>query len=379
MINYNIDHTDDMIKIMHAVSVMDRAGQETFIMNMYRSINREKIQFGFQCTVNKTGDYDNEIKALGGEIFYLKKSKWKTPIFKYLGEIKAHYDFFKQHSDYEVYHIHTYHAFGAWIGIMGAKLAGVNKIFLHSHNTFGMHPMLHKIFRMLINRMDIEKLACSIKAAEWMYGKRAINRQETHVINNGIFPQRFRYDEKQRIDKRNKLGLKNKLVIGHIGRFNIQKNHRFLIDIFADIRKQRDDAVLILIGTGELQDEIKCKVRALGLDDSVYFLGVRTDVNELFHAMDLFLFPSLYEGLSVVAIEAQAAGIQLLAADTLTPETKITECLHFMSLEETSEAWAREAISIAQKGHINTEVQIRAAGYDMKEEAHILENMYLSV
>lgn len=364
-----------MIKVMHAVSIMNRAGQETFIMNMYRNIDRSEIQFGFQCSVSGIGDFDEEIKVLGGEIYHLEENRCRIPFLKYINDIWIQYRFFKEHKDYEVYHIHTYHAFNAWLSIAGAKLAGIEKVVLHSHNTFGMHPQLHKIFRYFLKYMKIERLACSEMAAEWMYGKKELKKVK--IINNGIDAEAFVFQHKKREDKRRELGIDQKLVIGHIGRFMPQKNHKFLIDIFEKIAERDSSAVLLLIGIGELQKEIEDQVKSKGLSDKVKFMGVRTDVRELLWAIDLFLFPSLYEGLSVVAIEAQAAGVPILAADTLTKETKVTKCMTFYPLESSAEEWAEKAMEMASVGHQNTLESIRQAHYDMKQNVYIMENMYL--
>ena len=364
----------DMVKVMHAVSIMNRAGQETFIMNMYRNINRSKIQFGFQCSVSGEGDFDDEIRRLGGKIYHLEENKCQIPFLKYLNEIRIQYRFFKKHNEYSVYHIHTYHAFNAWLSIVGAKMAGVQKVVLHSHNTFGMHPQLHKIFRTFLKYMKIEWLACSKKAAEWMYGEKEVSRVK--VINNGIEAEEFAFQEAGRLNKRNELGIDNNLVIGHIGRFMPQKNHKFLIDIFEEIVKKDNKAILLLIGVGELQKEIEAMVEQKGLIENVRFMGVRTDIRELLWAMDLFLFPSLYEGLSVVAIEAQAAGVPVLAADTLTKETKITECMQFFSLQKSPKEWAEQAIRMAKIGHENMLDSIRNAHYDMHQNIYVMEKIY---
>lgn len=364
-----------MIKVMHAVSIMNRAGQETFIMNMYRNIDRSEIQFGFQCSVSGIGDFDEEIKVLGGEIYHLEENRCRIPFLKYINDIRIQYRFFKEHKDYEVYHIHTYHAFNAWLSIVGAKMAGVQKVVLHSHNTFGMHPTLHKFFRFFLKYMKIERLACSKMAAEWMYGEKEVARVK--IINNGINAEEFVFQKEERLKKRKELGIDNNLVIGHIGRFMPQKNHKFLIDIFEQIVKKDNKAILLLIGVGELQNEIEEMVKQKRLIENVRFMGTRTDIRELLWAMDLFLFPSLYEGLSVVAIEAQAAGVPVLAADTLTKETKITDCMQFYSLKRSPKEWAEQVNIIIKRGHQKTLDSIRKAHYDMKENVSVMERIYL--
>ena len=364
------------MKVIHAVSVMNRAGQETFIMNVYRNINREEIQFDFQCSVHQTGDFDKEIEKLGGEILYLEPNKIKLPILKYIGDIVTHYKFFRKNTGYEVFHIHTYHAFDAWLSIVGAKMAGVKNICLHSHNTRGLHPGLHKFFRFLLNHMKITRFACSYAAGEWMYGEKYMRQGKAEVIKNGIQVSDFVFDKKRRESTRRSLAVENKFVVGHIGRFNYQKNHTFLLQIFKKIKNEKENAVLLLVGTGELKEEIEKQAEQLGIKESVMFLGTRSDVIDILFAMDIFVFPSLFEGLSVVAIEAQAAGTPILTTDTLTQETKITKCLQFCDLNAAPDVWASRAIELSKERHMNNAEDIKRAGYDIKVTAERLSEIY---
>ena len=341
-----------MIRVLHAVSIMNRAGQETFLMNVYRNIDRNKIQFDFQCSVEGKGDFDDEIHSLGGNLLFLGEVKRRGKFMKYIEELRVHADFFKRHSEYDVYHIHTYHAFNAWINIVGAKFGGMKKIVLHSHNTSGMHPTLHKVFRFFLKFMKIERCACSALAAQWMYGKQ---EKRVSVIQNGIWPEKFLYDRCKSQEMKEVLGLKEKLVFGHVGRFMTQKNHKFLIEIFAKIKQKQENAVLLLVGAGGLEGEIKEQIKLLGLEEDVLFLGIRKDVDKLLQAMDIFLLPSLFEGLPVVAVEAQAAGTYLFLSDTITPETKITSRVRFLPLKESAKFWSEEILKEAntQKANID--------------------------
>lgn len=365
------------MKVIHAVSVMNRAGQETFIMNVYRNIDREKIQFDFQCSVHQPGDFDEEIKKMGGNVLYLPSNTIKNPIFKYFADIRNQYQFFKKHPGYQVFHIHTYHAFDAWLGIVGAKMAGVKHICLHSHNTQGLHPELHKIFRFFLNHMKITRFACSYAAGEWMYGEKFMQQGKAEVIKNGIQVSDFVFDENRREATKKVMNLDDKFVVGHIGRFNYQKNHKFLLQVFKEIQKQQENAILLLLGTGELEEQVKVQAVNLGIQDAIQFLGVRSDVIDILFAMDVFVFPSLFEGLSVVAIEDQAAGTPMLAADTLTEETKITDSLCFCSLEASPKLWAQKAIELGKLAHQNNQDAIIRSGYDIKATAGRLSEVYL--
>ena len=368
-----------MIKVVHSVSIMNRAGQETFLMNVYRNIDRTKIQFDFQCSEKGKGDYDDEIRRLGGHLTYLSDNKIKIPYLSYIGHIFAQYKFFKFHGGYDVFHIHTYHAFNAWLLIVGAKAGGIKHIVLHSHNSQGMHPRLHKLFRPLLNRMHIQRYACSELAAQWMYGSKALRSGNVKIVKNGIIPEEFAFSEAKRREKRRELNVENEIVLGHIGRFGIQKNHSFLIDIFSEFVKIVPQTKLLLVGEGELRSNIQEKVNRLGLQDKVSFLGVREDIREILWAMDVFVFPSLYEGLSVVAIEAQAAGVPILAADTLSEETQITDCLHFYSLDASPHDWAERLRELCKERHLFTTEAIKKAGYDIRETAEMLANDYQNI
>ena len=367
-----------MIRVIHAVSIMDRAGQETFLMNVYRRLNRDAIQFDFQCSRLGKGDYDEEIHQLGGKTIYLGENKIKLPWIRYIGDVVLQYKFFKSHRNYEAYHIHTYHAFNAWLSIVGAKMAGMKNVILHCHSTKGQHPILHRIFRFMLRGMNIKRYACSAKAGVWMFGEKVTKAGKVKIIFNGIEPENFSFDQKKREEKREELKLKNDFVIGHIGNFSPPKNYDFLIDIFYQLNTVIDNAKLLLIGSGGLEDTIRAKVEKLNMQDKVLFLGVRTDINELLWAMDVFLFPSLYEGLSVSAIEAQASGVSALVADTLVKETKITECFWFMSLQKEAKEWATKLLELQGMGHVLTTDEIRKAGYDIGDSVKFLEVEYTS-
>ena len=365
-----------MIKVIHSVSIMNRAGQETLLMNIYRRIDREKIQFDFQCSDSRAGDYDAEIKKLGGEILYLGENKIRIPYLKYLGDVVLQYKFFKKYSEYDVFHIHTYHAFNAWLCIVGAKLAGMRHIILHSHNSQGMHPGLHKIFRKALGAMKIERYACSREAAEWMFGKKCVKKNQVHIVKNGIVPEEFAFSEAGRKAKRKELNIEDKVTIGHIGRFAKQKNHEFLLGIFKEFVKLEKNAVLLLIGDGELRPFIQKKAEELGVLEKVKFLGIREDIKELLWAMDVFVFPSLYEGLGISAVEAQAAGLPCLLSTGVPTECKMTDDVEFLSLEVSAEVWAEQMRKICKQGHLNTERAINRAGYNINETVQFLENNY---
>ena len=209
-------------------------------------------------------------------------------------------------------------------------------------------------------------------------GKNAVDEGRVKFIKNGIETERFAFDQQKRRIKRNEMNIGDKFVVGHVGRFMQQKNHVFLIDIFNEIHKKRSDSVLMLVSDGRLMDEIKHKVHNLGLDDSVLFLGNRGDVNELMQAMDVFLFPSLWEGLPLTGIEAQTAGLPVIMSDTITDEVCITDNIYKVSLNQPASVWADKVLSVCNKFiRKNVQHQIAEAGFDIQTTADWLQNFYL--
>ena len=329
-----------MVRVLHFVSKMDRAGQETFIMNVMRHIDRKKVGFCFLCSEAGRGDYDDEIMALGGAIYYLPKRNDAGRLSKIRGQIVDLAKWLKDNRDkFDIVHLHTYHNLDVFIHLAACKRAGVENIVIHSHNTCGPHVFVHKVIGMVCRSFyKFKKLACSKVAGEWLFGKRAVRKGEVTVIYNGIDLADFKYSRECAEEIREKLGLTGKIVLGHIGRFSEQKNHEFLMDIFAEYVKAHDDAVLLLIGRGELEDRIRAKAELLGVQSKVRFLGVRDDVKELLQAMDVFVFPSLYEGLSVVLVEVQASSLPVVTNENIAEETIISDGIRLLPIKDVK-AW----------------------------------------
>lgn len=370
------------IKILHVVNVMDRGGQETMIMNLYRKINREKFQFCFLCSSLKTGDYDKEIGELGGLIYYLPEYKKRHGILA----IKNIYEkslllknwLQNNRSKFDCVHLHTSHAADVLTHLIGCKLAGVEHIIIHSHNTQAPHPLYHKFCRFITSFFKFRKMACGERAAEWLYGKKQLQNGKVFILHNGIEVDRFVYNKNVAKQIRTQLGISNKTVYGHVGRFAHQKNHTFLLDVFFEIQKMQSNSVLLLIGDGELKEEMIEKTKRLGIDDKVFFLGVREDVSQLLSAMDLFMFPSLHEGLSVVAIEVQCNGLHCLSSDIPSMrEAKITPLMTFESLDNTPKQWALTAIQLAFRDvDFDSGSMIKTAKYDIEQSVNMIENVY---
>lgn len=258
-------------------------------------------------------------------------------------------------------------------------------MILHSHSTQPditgkfkrrIFTFLHRINYRRACRYGDVFAACSSDAAEWLYGD-AVPRDEIHILNNAIDTQKFVYDESVRERVRRELHLENAFVVGHIGRFTYQKNHTFLLEIFQKAKELRPDAVLLLIGTGELEQEVRQRAAVMGLEGSVRFLGLREDIAELMQAMDIFALPSRFEGLGLVLIEAQAAGLRAIASDKVPREAQVTELLTYLPLKDGADVWAEEIVkSAGGYERTNRRRQLMEAGYDVFGQAARIEQMY---
>jgi Glycosyltransferase len=352
---------------------MNRGGAETIVMNFYRNIDRTKIQFDFILHSKRKGAYDEEIRELGGRIFYVPRYSLKSA----LNYMTVWNRFFREHPEYRVIHGHIRSTASIYLAIAKKyKLATI----AHSHNTesgSGLNAFVKDTLQRPLKSNWVDYLfACSESSGEWLFGSK--NMPRVSILKNAIDANRFAYNEIIRIKTRKELGLDQNSIIGHVGRFDEQKNHKFLIDIFNVIHKQNRNAVLLLVGAGHLEPQIKDKVKKLGLESNVRFMGVRSDIPELLQAMDIFVFPSHYEGLPVAIIEAQAAGLMCVLSDAITTEVKITDLVTFISLSESAEQWAEKILAYQENvARENTYANIVNAGYDVKSTANWLQEFYI--
>ena len=354
------------IRILHIVTYMDRGGLETMLMNCYRHIDRAQIQFDFLVHREFRADYDDEIESLGGRIYRLPRLNPFSPGYK-----KALLDFFKGHPEYRIVHCHL-DCMSA-IPLAAAKKCGVPVRIAHSHNSSqdkNWKYLLKRYFMKKIPAAATHLFACSDEAGAFMFPGENVT-----VIKNGIESEKFTFDPAVREEMRRALGLDTQIVVGHTGRFMPQKNHAFLIDVFAEVRKQAD-ATLLLVGEGPLREQIMEKVRALGLEDSVMFLGLRSDVHRILQAADVFVMPSLYEGLGIAAVEAQAAGLPCVLSETVPGACKLTDPVEFLPLEESPALWAEHILAVASARRTDTRAQILSAGYDIRNTADYLQEFY---
>ena len=355
------------IRILHVVTYMGRGGLETMLMNYYRAIDRAKVQFDFLTHRDFRADYDDEIEALGGKIYRLPNL---NPFSRsYLGALDR---FFREHPEYRIVHRHL-DCMSA-IPLKAAKTPGVPVRIGHAHNSNQPRDakyLLKLFYKRMIVGQATQLFACSEEAGRWMFGN-----ADFRVLNNAIDAGKYAFDADIRSTVRRELGLPaDALVVGHVGRFDPQKNHRFLVEIF---EKMPEDARLLLVGDGVLRPDVEQQAAALGIRDRILFTGVRTDVDRLLQAMDVFLMPSLFEGLPGSIVEAQAAGLPCLISDKVPIECKKTELVTQIPLEAAPDEWAEAVLSAAEASRGETLSRIRETGFDIRANAEWLQNYYLS-
>ena len=360
------------IRILHIVTYMGRGGLETMLMNYYRHIDRSKVQFDFLTHRAFEADYDQEIMALGGKIYHLPR------LNPFSLDYRSRLDsFFKEHSEYKIVHCHQ-DCMSA-IPLKYAEKNGVPVRIAHSHNSneaINLKFPIKLFYKRKIAKYASHLLACSKNAGVWMFGQSA----SFSILNNAIDAYQFRYNACVRNEVRTELGIgRESLVLGHVGRFLPQKNHTFLIDVFEEVLKQAADAMLILVGEGELRSRIEHICVEKGISDHVLFIGARADVNRLLQAMDVFVFPSLFEGLGVAMIEAQAAGLPCVVSDRVPSAAALIPALvKHLPLGESAVTWSKEILSAANTVVVRRDTfsEIKAAGYDIADNAERLAAFY---
>ncbi len=364
------------IRVLQVLGCLDRGGAENMIMSVYRNIDREKIQFDFILHLNRKSDFDDEAKSLGAQIFYAPQYNGKNH-FEYK---KWWNDFFKAHPEYKLLHSHIRSTASIYTEI--AHKYGV-KTIVHSHSTMtagsGLGAMVKNLMQRNITKHADKCLACSDVAGKWLF-----KDHEYTLYPNSIDAKKFEFSEANRLKIREKHNLGESFVIGHVGRYHKIKNQTFLMDIFAQILKKRPDSYLVLVGEkigseGMEKSELVDYAKSKGVFDRCVFAGNVPNVNEYMSAFDVFVFPSLYEGLPVTLIEAQASGIHCFVSDTVSPESKITDNLEFVSLEKTDAEWAEKIMSFDYSQRTSSYEDIYNAGYDIEAGVSNLMGIYMSL
>ena len=373
-----MEDNQEPIRIAQIIGKWVGGGVESVIMNYYRAMNRGKIQFDFICDEDSTNIPYEEIKSLGGKVILIPPYQ---KLFKYQKVLKK----ILREGNYKIVHSHI-NALSVF-PLRIAKKVGVPIRIAHSHSTTNKKEWKKNFFKSILKPFSkvyaTNYFCCTEHAGRWLFGNKKFENGEIYILNNAINLEKFIYNEKIRENKRAELKIdKDTIVLGHIGRFVEQKNHKFLINIFNEVHKKNINTKLILVGQGPLKKEIEQQIKQLNIEDYVLMLGQRADVNEIYQAFDIFLFPSLYEGLGMVAIEAQAAGNLCIVSTEIPKVAKVTKKMEFLDLSSPNQRWVDCILSaidnIGEKSDISIDEFVNA-GYDIKQESIKLEKQYLKL
>ena len=361
------------IKILYVLTILNKGGLETMIMNYYRNINKDKFEFHFLVHRN-SGDYEKELLEDGAFIHRVSPLSFSVRNFlKYREEL----DTFFKNNPFDIVHVHN-NSFG-YFPLKYAKKNGAKVRIMHSHTSAlkddAKKILLGKLLNKKIPKVATDLFACGDEAGKWMY-----RNKKFEIIPNAIEVDKFVFNPEIRNSFREKLSAQNTINIINVARFNYFKNHLFLLDVFAEIIKRNANFKLFLIGDGELKPQILEKIKRLKIEDKVELLGVRNDIPELLQAMDVFLFPSLFEGLPVSLVEAQASGMKCVISDGVPTESiLVEENVEVISLKENAEQWANKILKIQNFERKDVSVIIKNAGYDIKRSAEKLEQKYIKL
>lgn len=363
----------EKIKVLYFVDRLRHGGIQQMLVEILKNMDKEKVEIDLLVFDDgQTYPLEKVVKDLGINLFKINAWIW-TP-FDYIKQSKALNRFFKEHHDYKVVHMHS--SSKNFMVLKYAKKYGIEIRIAHSHNIGFQSKNRFKIwigniFKQPLKKYATHYFACSRLAGKWLFGN-----SDVKIIHNAVDYEKFKFNEAKREELRKKLEIDNCLVIGNVGRFTNQKNHAFLVDIFKEIQEQNERAVLMLVGIGEKEQEIRNKVESLGLTQNVKFMGFCNNTNELFWCMDVFLLPSLYEGLPVVGVEAQCTGLPcFMSKDVITDEVKIAENVKFIELGKSAKDWA-DIILSSDLSRRNTYDELKNAGYFMEQTVKELEEFY---
>lgn len=361
------------IRILHMIGSLGIGGSQAFIMNIYRKIDRDKIQFDFIVDSPEYNHYGAEIENLGGKVYYFPKFNGKN-----FFDIKRFWTLFlKEHREYQVLHSHVRSYASIYLPI--ARSFGL-KTIIHSHSTSngkGMLALGKSILQLPLRFQADYYIACSQEAGEWLFGKKICRSDKFYVTNNAIDVDDFVFFEQNRKRIRLELGLKEEFVLGYLARVTSPKNPLFVIDVMAELIKIIPDAKLLFVGDGELLSEVRKKIAELGIQKNVMITGARTDVSHLLAAMDCYILPSFWEGLGISLIEAQAAGLPCICSDGIQDEAVVTDLVSRYPLSLGAKTWAEKISSYKEiRTRPNVSDKIKMAGFDIVQNTEMLQGFY---
>lgn len=371
------------MNILEQLKIIENGGVQAFIFGTVKNIHNKHLNISFYSDVRSVSShYDSLIRNSDREFFYppVDFTCEKKRIKRIWGKRREFYKFLKSHK-FDIVHIHANRTHDVSYALM-AKLSGCPTVILHIHNAVREYKISEKILTFfcrifMLFSADIF-IACSESAAEHMFPSKILKEKKYILLKNGIDPAKFKFCNKKRLDFRNTFGLENKFVIANVSRLSKLKNHKFLIKIFEEVCKKNPNSMLILSGKGEMESDIKQLAFDSVFSDRIIFTGELADPSECLCAADVFVMPSLSEGLGIAAIEAQASGLHTICSDTVPPEAAVTDLCEFLSLSAPPEVWAKKILSY-DNGYERKDMseQIRAAGYDINDTAQKLEEIYI--
>ncbi len=370
-----------MFCVIQKNGVMD--GIESFIMNIYRNLDLNKINFYILSSQDITQMYDEEIKRLGGKRDITIEEIYKSPIMRTLKNLTVFNKKIKERK-YDVIHLNICHGVAMIYAYM-AKKAGIKKVIIHSHSTgIGkksrkIKRIAHIICKYIFEKYATEYLACSDKAAEWLFTRK--NLKNVKIIPNGINVEKFLFNKEYREEIRKDLNISNQqLIIGNVGRLSEEKNQAYLIDIFKEIYEINKDAILLIVGEGELRKELEKKIQELNIKSNVILYGRTKQPEKIYCAIDIFVLPSLFEGSPVSGIEAQASGLNCFFSDTITKTSNITGKVNFISIKDNPNIWKEKILDtkVDIQDRKKDNIILKKAGYDIKDIAKKIMNIYES-
>lgn len=356
-------------------------GVSSFLYNIYIHMDKSQIQFDFLSPEKTTyGIHRSEIEQMGGKIFELGiTGNILTRKIKLYLKLKE----FLKKNNYRIVHINSGNFFFNVFVSYAIKSAGVPVRIIHSHNAGDtskskLKKMAFNLLKPVLNRNATDLFACSMLAANYMFTEETVKSGKVKIIPNGIDTSKFAYNESVRNQVRSELGLNDKFIVGNVARFMPQKNHTFLIEVFEKVAEKNDKAVLLLIGQGELMNNIKALVAKKGLSEKVIFLGQRNDVDKLYQAMDAFVLTSFHEGFGIVTIEAQSSGLPCIVSDNIPEEANVTKTMLRLPLSCSSKKWADAILKSECKVRKNNSGIVSDAGYDVKSVSDMMKRFYIN-
>lgn len=365
-------------RVLHILHSMNRGGAENALMNYYRCIDKDKVQFDFLLTDSHKCDFEDEILSLGGRIYRVPLLSLQNP-FKYINSVNK---FFKNHPEYRIAHSHT--SSKSVFPLAIAKFRGVPVRISHSHSSkseTGLKGIIRNLLMPLLKSTANIYLSCGEQASDWLYGKKFSKSGKVKIIRNVINADRFRYNPSKRESIRSILGIEAEtFVIGHVARFCDVKNHKFSVDILKELLAKVPDSLLLLVGDGPLRDEIAAHAKSLAVESKIRMVGVVPNVYDYEQAMDAFILPSFYEGLPLSIIEAQVSGLPCFTTKgTVSTECSVTDLVKYLPLEAGAKRWADEILKVRGVDRVDRFEQIKQAGYDADTSAKMLQNLYVEL